>query len=74
MLLAESPTKAFLVVIIMTPVSVLLVTDWIRYCCRVQHRLESLDMRIDLFVILGEMGVIWSTNILEAKALWAGVG
>jgi hypothetical protein len=31
-------------------------------------------MRIDLFVILGEMGVIWSTNILEAKALWAGVG
>jgi hypothetical protein len=26
-------TKAFLVVIIMTPVSALLVIDWIRYCC-----------------------------------------
>jgi hypothetical protein len=42
----------------MTPVSVLLVIDKIRYCCHVQHRLESFDMHIDLFVISGEMGVI----------------
>jgi hypothetical protein len=30
-------------------------------------------MRIDFFIILEEMGVIWSTSILEAKALWADV-
>jgi hypothetical protein len=35
---------------------VLLVIDWICYYCYVQHRLESLDMRIDLFVVFGEMG------------------
>jgi hypothetical protein len=42
----------------MTLVSALLVVDWIRYCCYVQHRLESLDVHIDLFIILREMGVI----------------
>jgi hypothetical protein len=35
--------------------------------------LEPLNICVDLFIILGEMGVIWSTSILEAKALWAGV-
>jgi hypothetical protein len=50
------PMKAFLVVTIMTPVSVLPVIDWIRYHCCNQRRLEPLDMCIDLFIILGEMG------------------
>jgi hypothetical protein len=49
------PTKAFPVVIIMTPVSVLLVIDWICNHCCVQHCLEPLNMRVDLFIILGEM-------------------
>jgi hypothetical protein len=44
--------------IIMTSVSVLLVIDWIRYRCCIQHRLELLDMCVDLFIILREMGVI----------------
>jgi hypothetical protein len=61
------------VVITMTPVSVHLVIDQICYRCCIQHHLELLDMRANLFIILGEMGVIWSTSILEAKALWAGV-
>jgi hypothetical protein len=43
-------------VIIMTPASVLLVIDKICYCCCIQHRLESLDMHVDLFVIFMEMG------------------
>jgi hypothetical protein len=30
-------------------------------------------MSVDLFIILGGMGVIWLHNILQAKALWAGV-
>jgi hypothetical protein len=41
--------------IIIFLVSILLVIDWIRNCCRVQHRLEPLDMRVDCFIILGEM-------------------
>jgi hypothetical protein len=49
------PMKAFPVVIIMTLVSVLLVIDRIRHCCCVQHRLEPLDMHVNLFIILGEM-------------------
>jgi hypothetical protein len=40
----------------MTPIFVLLVIDRIRYCCCVQHHPKSLDMRLDLFVIFGEMG------------------
>jgi hypothetical protein len=52
------PTRTLLMVIIMTPVSVLLLIDRIRYYCRVQHRLESLGMHVDLFIIFGEMGVI----------------
>jgi hypothetical protein len=48
--------KAFPVVTIMTPISVLLVIDWIHYCCYIQHLLCHLDMRVDLFIILGEMG------------------
>jgi hypothetical protein len=54
-------------------VTVLLVVDRIYYHCCIQYRLEPFDMRIDLFIILREMGVIWSTSILEAKALWTGV-
>jgi hypothetical protein len=42
----------------MTSVFVLLVIDWIHYHCCVQHHLEPLDMHVDLFVILREMGVI----------------
>jgi hypothetical protein len=57
----------------MIPVTVLLVVDRICYRRRVKHCLELLDMRVDLFIILGEMGVIWLTSILEAKALWAGM-
>jgi hypothetical protein len=59
----------------MTPVTVLLVVGWICYRRCVQHRLEPLDMRVGLFIILGEMGggVIWSTIILEVRALWDGV-
>jgi hypothetical protein len=30
-------------------------------------------MRVDLFIVLGEMGVIALTSILEAQALWAHV-
>jgi hypothetical protein len=56
MLLAESPLEAFPVVIIMTPVSVLLVIDWIRNCCRIEHHLEPLDMCVYLFVIFGGDG------------------
>jgi RsiW-degrading membrane proteinase PrsW (M82 family) len=67
------PMRTITVVIIVTPVFVLLVIDSICYYCRIQHHLESLDVRVDLFVIFGEMGVTRSTNILEAKALWAGV-
>jgi hypothetical protein len=52
------PTWTLSVVIIITLVSVLLVTDSIRYCRCIQHLLESLDKRVDLFVIFGEMGVI----------------
>jgi predicted membrane channel-forming protein YqfA (hemolysin III family) len=65
--------KAIPVVTIMTPVFVVLVIYQIRYHCCVQHRLEPLDVCVDIFVILGEMGVIWLTSILEAKALWASV-
>jgi hypothetical protein len=54
-------------------VTILLVVDRIWYHCCVQHCLESLSMRVDLFIVLGKTGVIWSTSILEAKALWAGV-
>jgi hypothetical protein len=50
--------RTFPVVMIMTPVSALLVIDWIRYCCCVQHHLELLDMRVDLFIIFGEIGMI----------------
>jgi hypothetical protein len=58
----------------MTPVTVLLVVGRICYRHYVQHRLEPLDMHVDLFIILGEMGgVIWSTSILEVRALWDGV-
>jgi hypothetical protein len=65
--------KTLPVVTVMTSVTVLLVVDQICYCCCVQHRLEPIDMCVDLFIILWEMGVIWSTSILEAKALWVGV-
>jgi predicted membrane channel-forming protein YqfA (hemolysin III family) len=61
------PMKTLLVV------TILLVVGQICYRCCVQHRLESLDMRVDLFIVLGEMGVIWSISILEAMALWVGV-
>jgi hypothetical protein len=57
----------------MTSVSILLVIDQIRYRCRVQHRLEPLDMCVELFIILGEMEGDLITSILEAKALWASV-
>jgi hypothetical protein len=50
--------KAFPVVIIMTPVLVLLVIDWIYNRCCIQHCLEPLNMHVDLFIILGEMGVL----------------
>jgi hypothetical protein len=52
------PTKAFPVVAIMTPVSVLLVIDWVHYRCCIQHCLEPLHLRVDLFIILGSWGVI----------------
>jgi hypothetical protein len=50
------PTKVFPVVIIMSLVSVLLVVDWICNHCRVQHHLERIGMRVDYFIIHGEMG------------------
>jgi hypothetical protein len=52
------PRKAFPVVVIMTRVFILLVIDYNRYHWYVQYRLEPLDMHVDLFIILGEMGVI----------------
>jgi hypothetical protein len=52
----QVPTRTLPVVIIMTPISILMVIDWICYYCRVQHRLESLDVHIDLFVIFSKMG------------------
>jgi hypothetical protein len=48
--------KTFPVVTIMTPVTVLLVVDRIRYNRCVQHCLEPLTMDVDLFIVLGEMG------------------
>jgi hypothetical protein len=50
------PTKTLPVVTVMTPVTALLVVDRILYHRHVQHCLEPLNMRIDLFIILGEMG------------------
>jgi predicted TIM-barrel enzyme len=50
------PTKTLPVVPVITQVTVLLVVDRICYRCCVQHRLEPLDMRIDLFIALGEIG------------------
>jgi hypothetical protein len=47
--------RTLLVVIIMTPVSVLQVIDWIRVYCCIQHHLEALDMGVDFFIIFGEM-------------------
>jgi hypothetical protein len=67
------PTRTLSVVILVTPIPLLLVADWIYYGCCVQHRLEALDVHIDFFVILGKVRVIWSTSILEAKALWVSV-
>jgi uncharacterized metal-binding protein len=52
------PMKTFPMVTIMTPVTILLVVDQIWYRCCVQHCLESLGMRVDLFIVLGKMGVI----------------
>jgi hypothetical protein len=66
-------TKTLPVVTVMTLVTVLLVVDRICYRHCFQHCLELLDMHIDFFIILGEMGVILSTSILEAKALWASM-
>jgi hypothetical protein len=57
----------------MTPVTVPLVVDRIRYHRCIKHCLDPLNILVDLFIILGEMGVICMTNILEAEALWAGV-
>jgi hypothetical protein len=50
------PTKTLPVVLVITQVTVLLVVD--RICCRccVQYHLESLDMRIDLFIVFGRWG------------------
>jgi hypothetical protein len=45
------PTGTLLVVIFMTPISILLVEDWIRHGCCFHHRLEALDMCIDFFII-----------------------
>jgi hypothetical protein len=50
------PTRTLLVVIIMTPGSILLVTDWIHYYCHVQHHLEALYVHVDFFIIFREMG------------------
>jgi hypothetical protein len=52
------PMRTLLIVMIMTLVSILLVIDRIRYCCPIQHRMESLNVCVDLFIIFGEMGVI----------------
>jgi hypothetical protein len=54
----HSSRGVMLLVIILTPVSVLLVIDWICYHCCIHHRLELLDMSVDLFIIFGEMGLI----------------
>jgi hypothetical protein len=47
------PTGTPLVVVFRTPVFVLLVMDWIRYGCCIQHRLEALNMPIDFFIVFG---------------------
>jgi hypothetical protein len=43
--------ETLLVVIIVTPVFVLLIVDWVRYHCYVQHRLEAFNVRIDFLII-----------------------
>jgi hypothetical protein len=49
------PIGTLPMVFFMTPTFVLLVMDWIRCGCCVQHRLEALNMRVDFFVIFGKM-------------------
>jgi hypothetical protein len=48
--------ETLLVVIIVTPVFVLLIVDWVRYHCYVQHRLEAFNVRIDFLIIFWQMG------------------
>jgi hypothetical protein len=45
------PIGTLPVVKLQTPVSVLTVMDWICHNYYVQHHLEELDMRVDLFII-----------------------
>jgi hypothetical protein len=52
------PTGTMPVVIFMTPVFILLVVEWIRYGCCVQHRLEELYMHVYFIIIFGKMRVI----------------
>jgi hypothetical protein len=46
------------VVIFVTPVSNLLVVNWIHHGYCIQHRLEALEKCIDFFIIFGKWGVI----------------
>jgi hypothetical protein len=47
------PTGTLSMVKLVTPVSVLVIVDWIDYGCYVQHHLEVLNMCVDFFIILG---------------------
>jgi hypothetical protein len=47
-----------LVVKLVTPDSFFAVVNPVHHGCCVQHGLEALDMHVDLFIILGQMGVV----------------
>jgi hypothetical protein len=47
------PMRTLLVVKLMIPVSIFTDVDRIHHGCRVHHRLEALDMRVDFFIIFG---------------------
>jgi hypothetical protein len=46
------PMGTPLVVIIVTPVSFLLIVGRVHFRCCVQHRMEALNMHIDILIIL----------------------
>jgi hypothetical protein len=67
------PVGTMPVVKLVTAVSILIVVDQIYHNCCLQHHMQALDMHVDFFIIFGQMGVIWSMSIFEARTLWASV-
>jgi hypothetical protein len=58
-----------LVAKLVTPDYIIVVMDQVHHGCCIHHRLETLDMHVDFFIIFRHMGVRWSMSIVEARAL-----